>query len=71
MVHKTIINTPVSCRFLGNGRKPENPRFLTALYIRAGNGKSVNGQEAAKRGCSPNYKPIKLNKRNHYLGVRR
>ena len=50
MVHPTIKGTPVSYRLPVNGSKPVNPRLLTALYIRAVNGKPVNGHKAVSRG---------------------
>jgi hypothetical protein len=50
MVHSKITNTPVSYRFPVNGSKPVNPRLPTALYIRAVNGKPVNGHIAVSRG---------------------
>ena len=45
MVRPTIAHTTVSYRLPVNGRKPVNPRLPTALYIRAVNGKTVNGHK--------------------------
>ena len=50
MVFPAITHTPVSYRLPVNSSKPVNPRLLTALYIRAVNGKPVNGYKAVSGG---------------------
>lgn len=53
MVFPAITHTPVYYHLPVNGSKPVNPRLLTALYIRAVNGKPVNGHKAVSRGRFP------------------
>ena len=53
MVLPAITRTPVSYRLPVNGSKPVNPRLLTALFIRAVNGKPGNGRKAHFGGRFP------------------